>query len=61
MRLIAEFKDEKEAYIAAVFRLMEALLGALHQESYVYVEEVKADAYGFGGRTQEYRYIKAKP
>ncbi|SFB75880.1 4-oxalocrotonate tautomerase [Flexibacter flexilis DSM 6793] len=53
-------KDEKEQYIAAVFERMQQRLGALHSESYVYVEEVKADSYGFGGLTQEYRYVKAK-
>ena len=53
-------KEEKSAYIKAVFSLMEKHLGKLHNESYVYVEEVKADAYGFGGLTQEYRYIKSK-
>jgi 4-oxalocrotonate tautomerase len=25
------------------------------------VHDVRAEAYGFGGLTQEYRYIKAKP
>lgn len=53
-------KDEKAAYIKAVFSLMEKLIGKVHTESYVYVEEVKADAYGFGGLTQEYRYIGSK-
>lgn len=53
-------KGEKEAFIKSVFELMEKLLGNLHTESYVYIEEVKADSYGFGGLTQEYRYIKSK-
>jgi 4-oxalocrotonate tautomerase len=53
-------KDEKEAFIAAVFDRMSALLGDLHPESYVHVHEVSADAYGFGGLTQERRYIAAK-
>jgi 4-oxalocrotonate tautomerase len=53
-------KDEKEAFIAAVFDRMGALLGDLHPESYVHVDEVSADAYGFGGLTQERRYIAAK-
>lgn len=37
---------------------MDSILENLHTVSYVYVEEVKADAYGFGGLTQEYRYVK---
>lgn len=53
-------KQEKENYIKAVFGLMEETLENLHEESYVYVEEVHADAYGYGGKTQEYRYIKSK-
>ena len=53
-------KDEKADYIKAIFALMEAHLENIHTESYVYVEEVKADAYGFGGLTQEFRYIKSK-
>jgi 4-oxalocrotonate tautomerase len=53
-------KDEKEAFVAHVFAAMHGLLGDLHHESYVYVDEVSADAYGFGGETQERRYIAAK-
>jgi 4-oxalocrotonate tautomerase len=51
-------KDEKSDYIKAIFTYMRTILENIHSESYVYVEEVKADAYGFGGFTQEYRYIK---
>lgn len=53
-------KDEKAAYVAAVFKAFEELLGDLHDESYVYVHDVAAEAYGYGGVTQEYRYIQAK-
>ncbi len=53
-------KDEKEAFVAAVFERMAELLGDLHHESYVHVDEVSADAYGFGGLTQERRYIASK-
>ena len=54
-------KDEKEAFIAATFERMGALLGDLHHESYVHVHEVSADAYGFGGLTQERRFIEGRP
>ena len=50
-------KDEKAAYLAAVFKRMGELLGPLHNESYAHVDEVKGDSYGFGGLTQERRYI----
>ena len=53
-------KDEKARYQREVFEGMRAILGDLHDESYIYVQEVKGDAYGFGGLTQEYRYIAAK-
>jgi 4-oxalocrotonate tautomerase len=53
-------KDEKAAYLAAVFARMGELLGPLHEETYLYVDEVKGDAYGFGGLTQERRYIASK-
>jgi 4-oxalocrotonate tautomerase len=53
-------KDEKAAFIAAVFATMGELLGGLHHESYVYVHDVSATAYGFGGLTQERRYIAGK-
>ena len=53
-------KQEKESYIKYVFELSSELLGSIHNESYVYIEEVKADSYGYGGKTQEFRYIKSK-
>jgi 4-oxalocrotonate tautomerase len=30
--------------------------GNLHEESYIHVQDVRATSYGFGGKTQEYRY-----
>lgn len=53
-------KDEKAAYLAAVFSRMGELLGPLHEETYLHVDEVKGDAYGFGGLTQERRYVAGK-
>ncbi|HMG55781.1 MAG TPA: hypothetical protein VK601_19915 [Kofleriaceae bacterium] len=53
-------KDEKAAYVAAVFEAFAKLLGDLHDESYLHVHDVRADAYGYGGRTQEFRYIAGK-
>lgn len=49
-------KDEKARYIRETFAAFQGLLGNLHEESYVYVEDVRAAAYGYGGTTQEYRY-----
>jgi 4-oxalocrotonate tautomerase len=53
-------KDEKAAYVAAAFDAFVHLLGDLHEESYVHVHDVRADSYGYGGRTQELRYVAAK-
>ncbi|MBR0828674.1 4-oxalocrotonate tautomerase family protein [Bradyrhizobium manausense] len=53
-------KDEKAAYLAAMFTRMSDLLGPLHHETYLHVDEVKGDAYGFGGLSQERRYIAGK-
>jgi 4-oxalocrotonate tautomerase len=53
-------KNEKAAYLAAMFKRMGELLGPLHTESYLHVDEVRGDAYGFGGLTQERRYIAGK-
>jgi 4-oxalocrotonate tautomerase len=49
-------KDEKAQYIKEVFDGFGRILGDLHEESYIYVQDVRAAAYGYGGKTQEYRY-----
>ena len=49
-------KAEKERYIAECFAAFGRLLGNLHEESYIYVQDVRAASYGYGGKTQEYRY-----
>lgn len=52
-------KTEKAAYIQAAFEGFERILGNLHEESYIYVQDVRAASYGYGGRTQEWRYQRA--
>jgi 4-oxalocrotonate tautomerase len=54
-------KDEKAAYIAAVYAAMGELLGGVHEKSYVLVADVSGSAYGYGGITQEARYVLGKP
>lgn len=49
-------KDEKKRYIQAVFDGFAKILGDIHEESYIHVHDVKAAAYGYGGKTQEFRY-----
>ena len=49
-------KDEKAQYIKEAFEGFERILGNIHEESYIYVQDVRATSYGYGGKTQEYRY-----
>ena len=49
-------KAEKARYVAEAFEAFGRLLGELHPESYVYVQDVRASAYGYGGKTQEFRH-----
>lgn len=49
-------KDEKALYISEAFAGFSRILGKLHEESYIHVEDVRAASYGYGGRTQEFRY-----
>ena len=49
-------KAEKAQYIREAFQAFSDLLGNLHEESYIYVQDVRAAAYGYGGKTQEHRY-----
>lgn len=53
-------KDEKARFVAEAFAAMEALLGSVEPESYVHVDDARADAYGYGGLTQERRYVEAR-
>lgn len=53
-------KDEKAAYIAAVYAALDELLGGVHTTSYVHVHDVRAAGYGYGGLTQERRYVQAQ-
>ncbi|MGK9264265.1 tautomerase family protein [Sinorhizobium meliloti] len=53
-------KQELGAYVDAIFAAFEDILGMVHPESYVLVHEVPAAAYGYGGKTQEFRYISGR-
>ena len=54
-------KDEKARYIAAVYSAMGELVGGVHEKSYVLITAAQAAAYGYGGITQEERYVFGKP
>ena len=49
-------KAEKAQYIGEAFDGFARILGNLHDESYIYVQDVRATSYGYAGLTQEYRY-----
>jgi 4-oxalocrotonate tautomerase len=54
-------KDEKARYIAEAFAALHRLLGGVHPESYIHVDDARGDGYGYGGLTQDRRYIEARP
>ncbi len=53
-------KDEKAAYVQRVFSAVEEIVGKLNPASYIVIHEVRGDAWGYQGFTQEYRYIDGK-
>lgn len=53
-------KDEKAVYVQKVFAAVEAVIGTLNPASYIVIHEVRGDAWGYQGATQEYRYINGK-
>ena len=54
-------KNEKAEYVRQVFESVGKIFGSLAPASYIVIHEVHADAWGYEGQTQEYRYIRGKP
>lgn len=52
-------KAEKSQYIARTYAALSSILGNLHECSYIHVIDARGAAYGYGGKTQEYRYQHA--
>lgn len=52
-------KAEKARYVREVHAAFAALLPRLHEVSYVHLIDARAAAYGYGGRTQEWRHQQA--
>jgi len=50
-------KQDMANYLEHVHAELSQTLGNVHHGSYVLVHEVSAAAYGFGGKTQEYRHL----
>jgi 4-oxalocrotonate tautomerase len=53
-------KDEKAAFLKGVHAAARAVLGFVDPASYVVIDEVRADAWGYAGVTQERRYVQGK-
>lgn len=53
-------KDEKALYVSRVFSAIENIIGPLVPASYIVVHDVRGDAWGYGGQTQEFRYVRGK-
>jgi 4-oxalocrotonate tautomerase len=52
-------KAEKARYLREIYDAMAQLRPDLHEVSYVYLIDARAAAYGYGGRTQEFRHQQA--
>lgn len=51
-------KEEKAAYVRQVFAALESFLGELESASYIAIHEVRGDAWGYQGKTQEWRIMQ---
>lgn len=52
-------KAEKARYLREIHAAMAELRADLHEVSYVHLIDARAAAYGYGGRSQEYRHQQA--
>jgi 4-oxalocrotonate tautomerase len=52
-------KAEKARFVREVYEEFAALRPGLHETSYVHLIDARAAAYGYGGRTQEWRHQQA--
>lgn len=53
-------KAQKADYVRQVFSDFESVLGSVEPASYIVIHDVRADAWGFQGQTQEYRFIQSR-
>jgi 4-oxalocrotonate tautomerase len=53
-------KAEKAEYINEVFSDFEVILGPIAPASYIVIHDIRADAWGFQGKTQAFRFIQAQ-
>lgn len=53
-------KAEKAKYVKEVFLDFEAIMGPITPASYIVIHDIRADSWGFQGKTQEFRFIQAQ-
>jgi 4-oxalocrotonate tautomerase len=53
-------KDEKAPYALRAFAGLEAIVGTLASACHIVIDEIRADARGYQGQTQEFRYVRGK-
>jgi 4-oxalocrotonate tautomerase len=49
-------KAEKAQYLAAIFGALSEVIGDVNPLSYIHVIDARAAAYGYGGKSQEFRH-----
>ena len=54
-------KSEKAKYAKDVFADFDSIFGPITPASYIVIHDVRADSWGFQGRTQEFRFIQSQP
>lgn len=52
-------KAEKSRFMRELYQALAGLRGDLHETSYIHLIDARAAAYGYGGRTQEWRHQQA--
>ncbi|GKT16094.1 4-oxalocrotonate tautomerase [Acidovorax sp. SUPP2522] len=52
-------KAEKARYLREIHAAFAGLLPSLHEVSYIHLIDARAAAYGYGGRSQEWRHQQA--
>lgn len=53
-------KSQKADYVKSVFADFESMFGPILPASYIVIDDVRADSWGYQGRTQEHRFIRAQ-
>lgn len=52
-------KNQKSLYIKNIFEQLSNVFENISEASYIVIDDVNADSWGFSGKTQEYRYINS--